>query len=81
MPFNRQVFNKGDRVAVSHNLSAYASETVLRDDSLGVVGDPNLKTGVVQGAANDEKTYYDVKIDGGDTVTVTFEELVKVAAS
>jgi hypothetical protein len=86
MPFERQVFSKGDKVAWHHGLAIHALESVLRRDaaeSMGAPeGDPGVDVvsfGVVQRVANDEKTYYDVKFEDGETRTLTFEELVRVA--
>src|SRR5436309_3987224 len=38
-----------------------------------------LDIGTVLAAANAEKAHYNVKLDSGDTGTLTFEELTKVA--
>ena len=68
-------FRKGDRVAVSHDLARYALGSILRVDALP----PDAKVGKVKGAANAEKTHFDVDLEDGGSVTVTFEELVAVA--
>jgi hypothetical protein len=75
-------FNKGDRVAWSQSVATSQAEgSIMLADAVSSA-DPDAKYGKVTGVANDEKTYFTVKLDGYDNEkTLTHEELVKVSNS
>jgi hypothetical protein len=86
VPFTRQLFRKGDRVAWTHRAGIFHHTTVMSEDALRALFPADVEDegerldfGTVTGCANTEKTYYDVKLDSGDTRTLTFEELTKVS--
>jgi hypothetical protein len=70
-------FKKGDKVAWDHEFSTpHAEGSIIRPDAVP----DGVKIGVVEGAANDEGTYFSVKFSGRKSADVlTHEELVKVA--
>lgn len=72
-------FAVGDRVAWSH---AYATDhamgSIVKTDVVGAK-DPTATYGTVTAIANDEGTYFDVEFDDGEAMTLTEDELVKVA--
>lgn len=75
-------FNAGDHVAWGHKLGALHGEgSVLKKSAIDATHaqDEAISYGVVQAVANAEETWFDVLLEGGETRTLTGDELVLVS--
>jgi len=74
------LFEKGDLVGWSHReATKHAPGSILYASVLGEPGDEpgSGQRGTIVGPANEQETWWDVKLDG-DTLTLTGDELVKL---
>lgn len=72
-------FEVGDRVAWDHEeATKHADGSIVREDAFKANA-PAARFGAVLAVANDEGTWFDVKLDDGTDITLTADELVKVA--
>lgn len=75
-------FAKGDRIAWDHTFATqHAPGSIIRSEAIDGQA-PEAQLGKVVKVANDEGTYFEVQLDDakkGETVTLTADELVKVA--
>jgi hypothetical protein len=73
-------FSPGDKVVWSHKHGAlHAEGSKLKRSAVESDGD-DVRFGEIVGSANGEQTWFDVSLDGGETKTLTGDELVAVAS-
>lgn len=73
-------FNAGDKVVWSHKHGAlHAEGSVLKRSAIEATAEDEIQFGEIVRAANTEETWFDVALEGGETRTLTGDELVRVA--
>lgn len=75
-------FKQGDKVAWGHKVGALHGEgSVLKRSAVEATHgqEEDVSFGEVVGVANVEQTWFDVALEGGETRTLTQDELVLVS--
>jgi len=75
-------FKQGDHVAWGHKVGALHGEgSVLKKSAVEATHaqEESISYGVVEGVANTEETWFVVALEGGESRTLTGEELVLVS--